>query len=199
MGFPLGGPTKRHRARQLAAALALLALGRGDPVRLDVLGPRGFLPRGRALPVGSAASAAEALLLRTTVAGRADVGSALLSLSADALSGKHAVLLSDLYGDTGSILRGLQRLVRSGAAVTVLHVLGRSDSHLPPGAQALTDVETNEARAVEPEEAQTLSARVEAWQAFLRAGVTHAGAEWVAVDAGALPGATLRRWLGGKG
>jgi uncharacterized protein (DUF58 family) len=198
MAFPVGGPTKHHRACQLAAALTLLALGRGDPVRLDVLGPKGFVQRGRVLPVGNAAGAAEALLQRAPLAGRAELGRALLSLSADALAGKHAVLLSDLYGDTDSILQGLERLVRSGAAVTVLHVLGRSDAHLGEKAQNLRDVETNEARAVEPEEARTLGERVTAWQASLRAGVTHAGAEWVAVDAGALPGATLRRWLGGK-
>jgi uncharacterized protein (DUF58 family) len=199
MAFPVGGPSKHYRARQLAAALALLALGRGDPVRLDVLGPRGFVPAGRALPVGSAASAAEALLRHRLLTGRAEVGSALLSLSADALAGQHAVLLSDCYGDTDALLHGLERLVRTGAAVTVLHVLGQSDVHLGEGAQTLRDVETKLARAVASEEARTLGMRVEAWQAALRAGATHAGAEWVAVDAATLPGATLRRWLGGKG
>jgi uncharacterized protein (DUF58 family) len=196
MGFPLGGPTKRHRARQLAAALALLALGRGDPVLLDVLGPQGFVPTARALPVGNALSAAEALL-RHTGGGRADVGSALLSLSAEALAGKHAVLLSDLYGDVRAIARGLERLVRSGAAVTVLHVLGRSDASLPPGAQTLKDVETLETRALGPGE-ETLGGRVDAWRASLQAALTHAGAEWVSVDAAVPPGATLRRWLGRK-
>jgi uncharacterized protein (DUF58 family) len=199
MGFPVAGPTKHYRARQLAAALALLALGRGDPVRLDVLGPRGFVPHGRALPVGNASSAAEALLRQTPLSGRAEVAGALLSLSADEMAGKHVVLLSDLYGDTAPLLRGLERLVRSGAALTVLHLLGQSDLQLGSGPQTLKDVETQEARTIDADEARTLGARVVAWQATLRAGVTRAGAEWVSVDAAALPGATLRRWLGGKG
>lgn len=199
MAFPVGGPSKHYRARQLAAALALLALARGDPVRLDVLSPRGFLPHRRALPVGNAASAAEALLQDTPLCGRAEVGAALLSLSADALAGKHTVLLSDLYGEVDALFRGLGRLVRTGAAVTVLHVLGHSDVHVPEGRHTLRDVETHKARAVEPEEARTLSARVEEWEALLRTRARHAGAEWVSVDAAALPGVTLRRWLGGKG
>jgi uncharacterized protein (DUF58 family) len=197
MAFPRGGPTKHHRARQLAAALALLALRRGDPVRLDVLGPRGFAPVARALPVGSAAATAEALLARAP-GGRADVGRALSSLSADELAGKHAILLSDLYGDMGLILRGLERLARAGAALSVLHLLCVSDWSLPPGAHSIRDVETGEALAVQPPEARALRGRVEAWREALRKGATRAGAEWVSVEAEAPPGVALRRWLGGR-
>jgi uncharacterized protein (DUF58 family) len=198
MAFPLGGPTKRHRARQLGAGLALLALGRGDPVRLDVLGPQGFSPAGRALPVGRAASAAEALLSRAG-GGRGDVGTALGALSADALAGTHTVLLSDCYGETSPIFSALARLVRSGAAVTVLHVLGTSDFNLPSGVASVRDVESGETLAVQPEEARALPGRVEAWRAALGMGMARAGAEWVPVEASAPPGVALRRWLRGKG
>ncbi len=198
MGFPRGLPTKRHRARQLAAAVALLALRRGDPVRLDVLAPRAFLPAGRVSQAGSAAAAAEALAGRGTGAGRADVAGALASLSADELAGKHAVLLSDLYGDAALLLRGLERLVRSSVAVTVLHVLGRSDFGLPPDAAAVRDVESGETLAVQPLQAGALRLRVEAWQKALREGAERAGVDFLAVDADAPPGLALRRWLGGR-
>lgn len=194
MDFPRNGPTKRRRARQLAAALALLALRRGDPVRLDVLGPRGFAPAGRAFPVGNAASAAEALLAHPG-SGRAEVGSALASLSPDAFSGKHAILLSDCYGDAQLLLRGLERLVRSGAALSVLHILSASDWRLPAGEDAVRDAETHEVLSVPPEEARTLAGRVLAWRELLRTGATHAGAEWVEVEAEAPPGVALRKWL----
>lgn len=198
MGFPKEGPSKARRARQLGAALALLALGRGDPVHLEVLGPRGFAPAGRALPVGRAAATAEALLSRLQDGTRADLAAALVALSADALAGKHAVLLSDLYGDTDVLLGGLARLVRSGAAVTVLHLLSESDMRLPPGAHAVKDVETQRTLAVSKDEAQALRPRVEAWREALREGTRHAGAEWVDVQAEALPGVALRHWLGGR-
>ena len=195
MGFPRNGPSKRWRARQLAAAVAFLALRRGDPVRLDVLGPRGFTPTAQALPVGNAANAAESLLARVG-SGRSEVGSALLALPADAFSGKHAVLFSDLYGNMELLLRGLERLVRSGAAVSVLHILGASDMALPLGDAPVRDVETAEVLAVPPDEARALGARVEAWRHSLRQGATHAGAEWVAVEAEAPPGVALTEWLG---
>jgi uncharacterized protein (DUF58 family) len=198
MDFPRAGPSKAHRARQLGAALALLALGRGDPVHLEVLGPRGFAPRGRALPVGRAAATAEALLVRAEGTGAADLARALSSLSADALAGKHAVLLSDCYGETGLVLQGFARLVRSGAALSVLHLLSQDDVQLPPGPGAFRDVETQEALAVPPGEAGELRGRVEAWREVLQKGTESAGAEWVAVEAEAAPGVALRQWLGGN-
>jgi uncharacterized protein (DUF58 family) len=198
MDFPRGLPTKRHRARQLAAALALLALRRGDPVRLDVLGPRGFVPAGRVSQAGSTAAAAEALAARGTGAHRADVARALLSLSADELAGKHAVLLSDLYGDAALLLSGLERLVRSSVAVTVLHLLGQNDLGPPPEARAVQDAESGETLAMQPAEASALPFRVEAWQKALRDGAERAGVEWLSIDADAPPGAALRRWLGGR-
>lgn len=198
MDFPVGGPTKRYRARQLAAALALLALRRGDPVRLDVLGPRGFVPSGKASPTLSAAAAAEALLGGPDRGGRADVTSALLSVSADTLAGQHLVLLSDLYGDADRLLRGLERLVRSGLAVTVLHLLGQSDRVVPPGSGAVRDAESGETLAVPPGEASALGHRLLGWQRALQAGAVRAGAEWLSVDADAPPGVVLRQWLAGR-
>jgi uncharacterized protein (DUF58 family) len=198
MAFPRGGPSKGHRARQLGAALALLALRRGDPVTLQALGPKGFTPLGVAQPVGRAGAAAEALLARAGSGGRAELASALAALAPDAFSGKHAVLLSDLYGQVEGLLGALERLARAGAALTVLHLLSGCDTSLPEGARAVRDAETGETRAVEPPEAQAFRVRVEAWQQTLKAGVTHTGAEWVAVDADAPPGVALRAWLGGR-
>ncbi|MGO9830488.1 MAG: DUF58 domain-containing protein [Myxococcaceae bacterium] len=199
MGFPPGRTSKRHRARQLAAALALLALRRGDPVRLDVLGASGFKKTARALPGAGAAARAEALLGREGEAGQADVAAALHGLSTDELSGKHVVLLSDLYGDSGLLQRGLERLLHAGAAVTVVHLLSERDRGLPAGAQAVRDVESGETLSVGPSEAQQLPARVQAWQRGLRAMAEGAGAEWLSVSAEANPGVTLRRWLRGRG
>ncbi|MGO8971702.1 MAG: DUF58 domain-containing protein [Myxococcaceae bacterium] len=198
MGFPPGRNSKRHRARQLAAALALLALRRGDPVRLDVLTEGGFLPTARALPGAGAAARAEALLGQEGTAGQADVARALHRLSADELSAKHAVLLSDLYGDTALLQRGLERLVHAGAAVTVLHLLSERDVRLPAGTRAVRDVESGETLAVGHPEAQQLPLRVQAWKRALRALAERAGAEWVSVEAEANPAVALRRWLGGR-
>jgi uncharacterized protein (DUF58 family) len=199
MAFPRAGPTKGLRARQLGAALTLLALRRGDPASLELLGPGGFAPTARVLPAGSAAGAAEVLLSRPTAGGRADVGRALASLSPDGLAGKHAVLLSDLYGDTDALEQGLKRLIRAGAAVSVLQILDQADRHLPPAARAVRDAETGETLGADTGEAQALTARVDAWERALEARATRAGAEWVSVDAAAEPGVALRAWLGGRG
>jgi uncharacterized protein (DUF58 family) len=198
MAFPRGGVTKGHRARQLGAALALLALRRGDPVTLQALGPRGFTLLGVALPVGSAAAGAEALLARARGGGQAELASALAALAPDTLSGKHAVLLSDLYGPREALLAALGRLARAGAAVAVLQLLAACDVTLPPGARAVRDAETGETRAVEPPEAAAFTTRVEAWRRALESGVTRVGGEFVPVDADAPPGVALRGWLGGR-
>jgi len=198
MEFPGGGPTKARCARQLAAALALLALRRRDPVSLQLLGPRGFTPAGRILPGTGAAPAAEALLSRARGGGRADVGQALASLLPERFTAQHLVLLSDLYGDTALLLRALDRLVRAGAAFSVLHVLSEADRSVPGGAGAVRDVETGEARSIPAHERGAFSARVEAWAAALERDATGAGAEWLSVDAARPPGATLREWLGGR-
>jgi uncharacterized protein (DUF58 family) len=198
MGFPKSGPTKERCARQLAAALALLALRRRDPVTLQLLGSHGFAPAGRILPDGDPTGAVEAVLGRAPKGGRGDAGRALASLSPDRYAFSHLVLLSDLYGDASALVRGMERLVQAGAALSVLHVLADDDRSLPPGAGAVRDVETGEALSVPAHDALSLQARVEAWASALERDGAGAGAEWLGVDAGQPPGAALRRWLGGR-
>jgi len=198
MRFPRGGRTKERCARQLAAALALLALRRRDPVTLERLGPRGFLPAGRILPDGNPEGAVETLVARAAGGGRADVGRELASLSPDRFAASHLVLLSDLYGDSAALLRGVEKLVQGGAALSVLHILADDDRTLPPGAGAVRDVETGETRSAPALDATSLRTRVDAWAVALERGVRRAGGEWLSIDAGQPPGALLRRWLGGR-
>jgi hypothetical protein len=138
------------------------------------------------------------LLAGVREGGRADPTLALAALAPDPFSGKHAVLLSDLYGDLEAFERGLERLTHAGAALSILHVLDRTDRHLPPGATTVRDVETGDTRGVLPREAQAMAGRVEAWQRALRERALAITAEWVSVDAATPPGVALRQWLGGR-
>ena len=198
MGFPRRGTTKERCARQLAAALALLALRRRDPVTLQLLGGHRFLPAGRILPDGNPSGAVEAVFGRGTGGGRGDAGRALASLPPDRYAGNHLVLLSDLYGDASALVRGIERLAHAGAALSVLHLLAENDRTLPPGAEAVRDVETGQALFVPASGGASLPVRVEAWATGLERDGARAGAEWLLVDAGQPPGAALRRWLGGR-
>ena len=184
---------KERCALQLAAGLALLALQRGDPVSLFALHERGFRAAGRALPAGRSGEAAELLVQRTPRAGRANLAAALSSLPGAALSGSHAVLVSDLYGDEEQLSSGLRALVRAGAAVSVLHVLSARERELPASAPALRDLETGEERAVTPGE--ELGPRIEAWLNRLRAAAARAGAELIPAAAESPAALTLRHWL----
>jgi uncharacterized protein (DUF58 family) len=194
MGFPREGRAKLRAAQQLAAALAFLALRRGDPVALWAAGSARFAPLGRALPGGRPALEAQSLLERARLSGAADLPAALAALPAGAFAGAHVVVLSDLYGDPGQVAEGLSRIAAEGAALSVLHVLGVADVQLPPAAR-VRDAETGEEREAGAEERAALAARVEPWREGLAAAVARAGAEWRAVDAGTGAAVTLRDWL----
>jgi uncharacterized protein (DUF58 family) len=185
---------KLRCAQQLAAALAFLALRRGDPVSLWAAGTARFAPLGRALPGGRPALGAQSLLERARLSGTADLAAALAALPGGAFAGAHVVALSDLYGDPGQVAEGLSRIAAGGAALTVLHVLGSADVQLPPAAR-VRDAETGEEREASAEEGAALAGRVEAWRAGLAAAMARAGAEWRAVDAEKSAAATLRDWL----
>lgn len=180
-------------ARRLGAALAFLALRRGDPVTLFSLDAGAFSARARAVPGGRAAASAEALLAAARPCGRADLASALSSLAEAPLAGAHAVLLSDLYGDEARIAEGFSALARAGAALTVVQVLSAADREVPAG--SVRDAESDEGRLLGGADAAGLAVRVEQWASRLRGAALRASAEPVAADAALHPVRTLRRWL----
>jgi uncharacterized protein (DUF58 family) len=194
MGFPPGAHTKLRCAQQLGAALAFLALRRGDPVALWAAGTAQFAPLGRALPGGRPALLAQSLLERARLSGAADLATALAALSGGTFAGAHVVVLSDLYGDPAQVAEGLARIAAGGAALSVLHVLGAADVRLPSAAR-VRDAETGEERELSAEEGAALAERVVAWRAGLSAAMSRAGAEWRAVDAETAAAVTLRDWL----
>lgn len=137
-----GQPSKLLYGRQLAAALAYLALARFDRVGVTALGEtsRTFGPtRGRARFHD---------LLRfldgTEAAGRVRLDDALVAQRADRREGGQVILISDMLAPEG-YRDGLERLLRSGLDVVVLHVLSPQELQPESGGDAeLVDVETGE-------------------------------------------------------
>jgi uncharacterized protein (DUF58 family) len=183
---------KQRCAGQLGAALAVLAVRRGDPVMLVGLeGPR-LRAWGRVLAAAQPSLAVEAMFAALPSAGRAELFAALQQPSPVALTGAHLVVLSDCYGTVGPTFARLRAQV---AALTVVHVFAENERVMPAGFEQLRDAETGDELPVPPGTDQAFSLRVEAWRQALRREVHHQGGEWLEADP-AVPAATLLRlWL----
>jgi uncharacterized protein (DUF58 family) len=145
----MGVPARDRKlavACELALALATIALGSRDAVRLTVLGraPEPVL-RGRA----SLLRVAERLDA-VAAGGALDLGGALTAHARRAGRPGAALVVSDLMTEPGALDRGVQALRARGWELALLHVIGREE--LEPGrdfTRALVeDAETGETHPV---------------------------------------------------
>ena len=146
-----GEPSKLAYGRQLAAALSHLALARFDRVGVTVLGEspvgtsNGDAPARRFAPARGRARFHDLLrfLEATEPAGRLRLDDALAAYRPDRRRGQ-AILISDMLAPEG-YQDGLERLLRAGLDVVVLHVLSPQELEPEPGGDLeLIDAETGE-------------------------------------------------------
>lgn len=185
---------KARCAAQLGAALALLALRRGDPVSaLGLVGAQLRLA-GRVVAAAQPGFAVERLFgALPAQGGEGSVFEALGGPVPVPLQGAHLVLVSDCYGEpSGAFARLRQRV----GALTVLHVLAPQERELPGTWGQLRDVETGEELSIDGEARAAYAQRVVDWRLKLRGAVQAVGAEWREVDAATGVAQTLKGWLG---
>jgi uncharacterized protein (DUF58 family) len=131
MTFAGGGrPTKQDAARRAAAALAWLALGRGDEAGLLAVGgaaPSGVYPRAGA---GQLAAVDDALTAARPGPDR-DLASALEAAVPLVPRRAAVVVISDLMGDTARVLRALRALSAGRRDLRVLRVLDPDERDFP--------------------------------------------------------------------
>jgi uncharacterized protein (DUF58 family) len=136
-----GEPSKLGYGRQLAAAIAYLALARFDRAGVTALGgqARRFpLVRGRAR-----FHELLAFLNATPAAGRMTMDDALAEYRTDRRRGQ-VVLISDMLAPEG-YQDGLDRLLQAGLDVVVLHLLSPQELEPEPGGDVeLIDAESGE-------------------------------------------------------
>jgi uncharacterized protein (DUF58 family) len=197
MDFPERGEAKSFRARQLAAAAAVLALWRGDLVHLHRWAAGGFGHRLELRPGRAVIARVEAALAEQPSGGPGTLAVALSALPSEAVSSGRIVLLSDLYGDAPGLASALGRLARLASGLSVLQVLASEERSPAPG--LWRDLETGEVRSVGTVEAREATERVARWRSALRGSLAALGATFVDVDPGDPVAQTLGRWLGAKG
>lgn len=164
-----GAPNKLLYARQLAAALGYLALARFDRVSVatfnERIQERSTVIRGKAQAMG---------LLRflngIEVGGGTNVDNALAAYCVGVARGGIAVLVSDLLSADTTRL-GIERLMRAGLEVTVVHVLDPQE--IRPGMAGeveLIDSETGETIdiTIGQEARRAYEERIAAWCSGLR-------------------------------
>jgi len=187
---------KARCARQVGAAIAVLALRRGDPVTVLGIDAVGLTLNGRLLSTAHPTLAVEEAFSGLPDVDEAQLFDALAGPFPGPVYGAHLVVVSDLYGDVGRARAAFMRLLPRGAALTVLQVLAAEERALPAGVAGLHDVETGEEAVVGADGAAEYARRVEAWRAALQQMVEGSGGEWRPVDAGEPVGLMMRRWLG---
>ena len=120
-----GTPNKLLYARRLAAAVGYLALARFDNVRVgtfnDRLQERSTVIRGK-----RQAMSLLRFLNEIEVGGPTDVDAGLAEYCAGITRGGVAVLISDLLAPDAA-KQGVQRLLKAGLEVTVIHVLDEQE------------------------------------------------------------------------
>ena len=140
---------KRGAARELATALAFIALGTNDAVRVTLLADDATT---HASPVhrhrASIARIAE-LLATTVTGGSLAIGNALVAHARRHPRPGAAIVVSDLMAEPAEIERGVQALRSRRYDVTLLHVLGRSEME-PGRASGHAVLEDVESRAQHP-------------------------------------------------
>ncbi len=183
---------KQRCAGQLGAALALLAVRRGDPVTLVGVEGQRLRAWGRVLSASQPAMAVEAMFAPLPSAGRAELFAALQAPAPVPLMGAHLVVISDCYGVAGSTFARLRAQV---AAFTVIQVLAEHERTLPAGLAQLRDAETGDEVPVPTGLDQAFSQRVASWRGALQQAVEGQGGEWREADPSVPVASLLRQWL----
>lgn len=193
MAFPEGS-TKLGQARVLAAALAFLALRRGDSVELWRLGGAEFARVARLRPAPRALHAIQGVVAPLGPSGDGDVGSALARVGASIARNGLAVVLSDLYGDEAGLRRAVASL-RRVAEVAVVHVLSAGEREIPSALSSLKELEGGGVVSLDASAIAAHAARVASWRERLGTAMRGTGAEWVEADAAEPAAGILSRWL----
>lgn len=193
MAFPEGA-TKLRQARVLAAALAFLALRRGDSVELWRLDGADFARVARLRPAPRALHAIQGVVGPLAPCGEGDVGSALARVGASIARNGLAVLLSDLYGDEARLRRAVASL-RRVAEVAVVHVLAAAEREIPSALSSLEELEGGGVVSLDASALAAHAARVASWRGRLGTAMRGTGAEWVEADAAEPAAGILSRWL----
>ncbi len=141
------GDAKLAAARELALALATIALGANDAVRLVLL-PGGAPPIASAVLRRGAIPEITAAIAATTARGAGDLGSALAEHARRCPRPAVALVVSDFLADPADVGRGIGALRARGYDVALLQVLGRSELAPPAGEALLVDAESGATRPV---------------------------------------------------
>ena len=194
MAFPEGA-SKLKQARVLAAALAFLALRRGDSVELSRLRGGRFEKMARLRPARRSLHAILNALRALETTGECDL-SAALAAAGTAAHRRHGlvVVLSDLYGDEAGFLKAVSS-IRRVAEVAVIQILDASEREMPPGTRSLEELESRSVVSLDGAAVREHANRVAAWRERLSAGVRSAGADWVEADPAEPAVNVLARWL----
>lgn len=193
MAFP-DGATKLRQAQVLAAALAFLALRRGDSVEVSRLDGTAFARVARLRPAPRALHAIQGALAPLAVSGDGDVATALARAGASIARNGLVVVLSDLYGDEVRFRHAIASL-RRVSEVAVVHVLAAGERQIPAGSPALVELEGGGVVSLDAAAIAAHATRVVAWRERLGNAVRGTGAEWVEADAAEPARAVLTRWL----
>jgi len=193
MAFPETA-SKLRQAKVLAAALAFLALRRGDSVEMSRLRGAGFEKVARLRPAPRSLHAISGALTPLSASGDGDLAAGLAGVGSSVARHGLAVVLSDLYGEEARLLRAIAA-IRRVAEVAVVQILAAAEREIPSGFRSLEELEGGTVVSLDGAALGSYASRVTAWTEGLEAGVRSAGAEWVSADAAEPPVNILTRWL----
>jgi uncharacterized protein (DUF58 family) len=194
MAFPEES-SKLRQAKVLSAALAFLALRRGDAVELQCLRGSRFEKVARWKPAPRFLHALSRVIAPLAASGDGDLPAALSAAGTSALRHGLVVVLSDLYGDEERLLSALSA-IRRAAEVAVLHILSPAERRIPAGVPAVQELEGGSVVSLDGAALGAYASRVADWRQRLRAGARSAGADFQDADSGEPAVDILRRWLG---
>jgi uncharacterized protein (DUF58 family) len=138
---------KLDAARELVVALAAIALGANDAVRVAVL-PGGEPPLVSGVLRRGARREIAGALAATTARGPGDLGAALEAHARRYARPAVALVVSDFLVDPTDLARGVTALRARGYDVALLQVLGRSELAPAAGEGLLVDAESGATHAV---------------------------------------------------
>jgi uncharacterized protein (DUF58 family) len=194
MAFPERA-SKLRQAKVLAAALAFLALRRGDSVELSRLRGGLFEKMARLRPARRSLHAILNALTALPSTGQGNLAAALAA-AGTAAQRRHGlvVVLSDLYGDEADLLTAVSS-IRRVAEVLVIQILAASEREMPAGTGLLEELESESVASLDGAAVKDYAVRVNAWRERLRGGVVSAGADWLEADPAEPAVDVLTRWL----
>lgn len=180
---------RRHLARRVAAALAVVAGAAALPIAVAGLTAARAGDR-RPVRLGPTDVAARLAPLLAS-AGRSRVGllDALAQARRWAQPDDRIALVSDLADPAppDELARAATRLGRRAGQVVCVHLIDRRDGELPADVDRLRCAERGVVRGLDAGAARGFAARVAAWQRAVADAFAAAGAPLVVVDAAAAP------------